>query len=308
MWTRAVAVLTLYSGCGINPAFTEASSTTAATTGAEPVTTTTTTTGTTTVGLAATGDASTTPSLTDTLDLSTTGDPTSTTTATTILPDDTTTGPPASGACPDDDALIACYRFEEDPPDGVLVDGSKNAHHGSRAGTNAVASVDGFGAAVDLLGGSDVHVVYDPAFAPPELTVAAFVFIKNGQENKALLDRKGSYGLYLTNGIVECRLHGNDFDGTVGFDIDDERWYHFACTYDGKKLRLHGHGLEFNPTPAAAGLDGMVADTPGAEFLIGRMAGDDNTKYMGWVDQVLVFGRALGDDEVCGLAGPLCKP
>ncbi|MBL9102960.1 MAG: LamG domain-containing protein [Myxococcales bacterium] len=316
----AAVVVGWVAACGINPAYDDRpASTSGATTGTPPIASTSATTGappapTTsagdpTDGLDGGGDTSTS---TTTSSTGTTGTTSSTATGTTDALDTGSssgdaTGGLTPGACDvADPALIACYRFEEDPPNGALIDGSMYAHHGTRAGTNSVASFTGFGKAGDLLGGSDVHVSTDPDFVPPQLTVALVVFVKQGQIGKGLVHRDGAYSLSLGDGTIKCRIDTEGGNLEQAVDIDEERWYHFACTYDGDKMTLHGHGLEFNPSPVSVGLTGKLIDKPGAELTIGRLAGDDSTKYSGWIDQVMIFNRVLEHAEICELAGELC--
>lgn len=306
-----VVLLAMLTACGINPAYDEAyssqasslSASTANTTTGAPSPTTTgpaSTSGTTTGGLEATADGESTST-----SISSTSSVTSATSDTSTASDASTTGPPA-GDCPaDDPSLIACYAFEEDPQTGMMVDGSMYGFHGSRAGTGAIASVAGFGSAVDLNLGSDVHVVYHEEFAPAKLTLAAFIYIDQGQVNRGLIDRAGSYGLYLTDGGVMCRITTDSATVQVEVAVEPDRWYHFACTYDGEKIKLHGHGLELEPLPVEIFISGEINDTP-AEFILGRVAGDDATKLHGALDQVMVFDRALEPWQICDLAGPLC--
>lgn len=312
----AAVVVGWVAACGLNPAYDDRpASTGAATTGPPPIATTSATTGvppdpTTSAGDPTDGLGGDTSTSAATSSTSTT----TTTTGTTAALDsgsssggDDTTGGLTPGACDvADPALLACYRFEEDPPDGALLDGSMYAHHGTRAGTNSVASFAGFGKAADLLGGSDVHVSTASDFLPPQLTVALVVFVKQGQVGKGLVHRDGAYSLSLGDGTIKCRIdtEGGYLEQEV--DIDAERWYHFACTYDGDEMTLHGHGLEFDPSPVPVGLTGKLVDKPGAELTIGRLAGDDGTKYSGWIDQVMIFNRALEHAEICELAGELC--
>lgn len=306
-----VEVLAMLTACGINPAYDEAASSQAstlstsaadATTGVPPPTTTgpASTSGTTTGGLDATAEAeSTSTSTSSTPTTITTTSDTSTTSGA------STTGSPA-GDCPaDDPSLIACYAFEEDPETGMMVDGSMSGFHGSRAGTGAVPSVAGFGSAVDLDPGSDVHVIYHEEFVPAKLTLAAFIYIDQAQVNRGLIDRAGSYGLYLTEGRVMCRVTTEFATVQVELAVAFDRWYHFACTYDGERIKLHGHGPGFEPMPLEILITGEIKDNPG-EFILGRVAGDDSTKLHGALDQVMVFDRALEPWQICDLAGPLC--
>ena len=306
-----------WSACGLNPAFDEgaasvsgASATggasgattagTASTTAGEP-----TTSAGTTAGIGATGEAGTTEAGTTEAGTTeaTSGSTTETGGAATATGEGST-GVAADGCPADDPSLIACYAFEE-PGDGTMYDGSMYAHDGSRAGALPIASADAsLGSAIKLEPGSDVHVGDFEAFAPAELTLAAFVYIDQAQADRGLIDRDESYRLYFNGEAIKCKLY-NDSDDDIEVAVALNTWYHVACTFDGDTLRLHVHGVGFDET-TAADPSGEQPYVP-SEFVIGREIGDDTTKVHGRMDQVMLFDRVLGDAEICELAGPLCS-
>lgn len=321
MRARAAAVVWMVAACGVNPAFDEAVSVAATvvepTTEVAPPGTSTTsgaapTSGTTEAGSAAAGGstgATMAVVSTSSSDDWTSSDPGTTGTMDTggTSTDDATTAAPVPGECPEDDALIACYRFEEGPGDGPMLDDSGNGRDGTRGGAGSVPSVAGYGAAIELSSFSDVHVTDSAAFAPSALTVATFVYLQPGQMNRGLIDRAGSYRLYVANNSVQCRLQLSGIDMIeFGIPLAAERWYHVACTYSGGKLRMYVHAVGAEPTTLGADAAGELLSPMGSEFILGRVAGDDSTRLTGWMDQVMLFGRALEYQEVCALAGPLC--
>ncbi len=307
-WTRTLLAIALpgaLAACGINPAFTQTSDTTDAAT--EPTTAppdppTSSTT------IASLPDPTTSAGTSGALDATGLDDTTTTSSTTTSDTGDTgdtsTTGAPTDD-CPDDDALIACYPFPAQEY-AVLVDGSGNGHDGTLANVNLPASPLGYGQAVEFYSDeSRATVAYDEAFTVEELTIAAFVFVKS--KHKAIVDKHGQYAMFVDDGQASCILRGEGVVTTIQTSIpNDEQWLHLACTYDGEFLTIH---VAYKGSPQSTQ---SVSHEPGidqdseSDLAIGRDDPEDQAHFIGLIDQVLVYDRALGPDEICGLADPLC--
>jgi hypothetical protein len=301
------ALLPTLAACGTNPAFDEpvtgappdppASSSgavdppTPTTTG---TTSDTTTTGTTTGAV----DPTTTGASSGT---TTTADPT--TSGTTTTGDETTTGA-LDPACPDDPDLVACYHF----PAGeftTLVDGSPAQRDGTLKDVNLPGGLPGHGAAAEFIDQSRATVKYDPAFGPKVFTLAALAFVKS--KNRAVIDKQGQYALFVDDNEATCLVRAADTSITeVHAPIVQEAWLHLACTYDGATLTIHVHrdGMPVvaNPTGWAKGVDTTAA----SDLAIGRDAPEESAFYLGLLDDVMIYRRALNPQELCVLAGPLC--
>ncbi len=316
-WTRtslAIALPGALVACGINPAFTQTSDTTDAatdpTTGPpDPLTSSTasaslpdpTTSAGTSGGLDATGPDDTTS--TSSTSTSSTSTASTTTSSTSDTGDTGTTGAPTDD-CPDDDALVACYPFPAREY-AVLVDGSGNGHDGTLANVNLPDNPLGYGQAVEFYSdGSRATVAYDEAFTVEELTIAAFVFVKS--KHKAIVDKHGQYAMFVDDGQASCILRGAGVLTTIQTSIpNDEQWLHLACTYDGDFLTIHVAYKGSRSSQSVSHEPGIDQD-PESDLAIGRDAPEDQAHFIGLIDQVLVYDRALGADEICGLADPLC--
>jgi len=85
-----------------------------------------------------------------------------------------------------------------------------------------------------------------------------------------------------------------------------DRWYHVAGTYDGTNLCYYIDGvLDTNLTVSVPG--GTVRENAGMSLMIGRQGGYRFNWLDAWlngnVDDVRVYNRALGTDEIAELAG-----
>jgi hypothetical protein len=312
-WTsRALALHSALAACGINPAFNQTSDTTDAT--ADPSSgapdTPTSTSSTSSAANTTLPDPTTTTETSGGLDATNTDDGTSTsTTSTTSTIGDATTGDATTGTplrdCPVDDALIACYPFPAQEY-AILVDGSGNGRHGTLADINLQSNPLGYGQAVEFYSdNSRATVPYDEAFTVDELTVAAFVFVKS--EHKAIVDKHGQYAMFVEDGQASCILRGGNGMATIAkVNIPlDEQWIHLACTYNGEFLTIYVASKAFQQASSMSHAHG-IDPVPESDLAIGRDHPEDDFHFIGMIDHVLVYGRALASDEVCALADPLC--
>lgn len=263
------------------------STTAGATTGAD--TTEIVTTG--TDGVVSTGDVAGT---------STTG--TSTTGPLTTAPE--TTGPrldmggPAPYTCPADQAVVACYLFEDGWDDNVLVDGGPANLDGVMYGATPVAGYRGLAAGSGFA--TELSVSSPELLRTEQWTVTAWVRLDHYPAGArcGVLDRDGDYGIFiLASGVVHC-------GGTVGLDslskVSPGTWTHLACQWDkGKGIRVFVDGkLEAevpwqDSVPAADPTLVIANDSPPSV----------EEALPGAVDEVIVWRKVLSADELCVLAG-----
>lgn len=312
--------LLLAAACGKNPAF--GLSAADADTGAPPDASTstgllelpTTTAATTTIvdttsqlDVTGPGDATST---TTTAGETTTGESTTTTDEDSTDEDSSTGIITASSECPDSDSLVACYRFSSDAPQGQLIDESGNGLHGQLEFANITPSFANYGTGLDLQPNNVVQAKPSPKFSTQQFTVSLFVFVKQGQQSlqrKALLDKEGSYELFLHNSDAHCRIRDKMLQLDIAVPVVSEVWNHLACTYDGETLAIHVHTDGVKPKTMPLGYQGGLGTDMAKPFVIGRSPGDPLTAYAGPIDHVLVFSEALAPAHLCQLAGPLCS-
>jgi len=75
-----------------------------------------------------------------------------------------------------------------------------------------------------------------------------------------------------------------------------EEWHHIGLTYDGDVARLYADGVEVASAAKSWNL------TRGRAH-IGRQVNDAAEFWVGAVDEVRIYGRALSPDEMAWLAG-----
>lgn len=295
--------LVVLAGCGVNPAFDMT------TTGAAGESSTGTPPSPTTGPASSSSDASTaSDASTGSVEPASTSS-TSSTTTTTATSDETTsgtTGPNVKDmACPDLDALVACYTFPEDAGDS-LIDGSGNMLDGDKKFTNPAASVPGYGSGVEFIEQSDVFAKPSAKFTTKYFTVTTFAFVKQGGMGKALIDKQFHYALFAADGEAICVVRSTGGMKTVKRPIPVEQWIHLSCTFDGAEVRLRVYGPGAPTEPGVAPLAGILDPDVDSELRLGFDPPTLSTKFNGKLDHVLVFSEALGDDTLCALASPLC--
>ena len=77
--------------------------------------------------------------------------------------------------------------------------------------------------------------------------------------------------------------------------LQANRWTHLACTFDGAAIRIYIDGTAVTTLPAPSTIPFMSGSQP--ELIVGTDSAGDET-YMGMVDDVRVWGRALSASEV----------
>ncbi len=88
---------------------------------------------------------------------------------------------------------------------------------------------------------------------------------------------------------------------TPGNQLIIDEWYHVACTYDGAQMRIYGNGnlLASLPKTGSVNVDAAVLATIGDQ-----PAGAGSNPFVGTIDDVRIYERALSDAELSVLANP----
>jgi hypothetical protein len=208
--------------------------------------------------------------------------------------------------------LVAHWRFEEDS--GLIAqDGSGNGHDGEVS--SGTARVPGrIGGALSFDGEKDGVTVrsvegMSPQAETGEMTLALWVRVarmpeETGQKRRPIAAkgdlRAWEYALCLnSNGkfeFVVWTLEGITHGAASGGAATPNQWHHLAGVFErGKSIRLHVDGREAARSTAFTG----TAEPSGSSFYIGRRG--DGQFFAGSVDDVRLYRRALGDDEIKGL-------
>ena len=200
-----------------------------------------------------------------------------------------------------DETLVLCLSFDEGQGD-IAHDSSSYGFHAKVSGATWV---DGkFGKALRFDGQDDFVSVGDA----PELrlleggTVMAWIYLE-GQGTSVWprivakeLKTNSSGGYHMPIDWGKGRLLRFVIDGgagnSVGDPLDFEKWYHVAVAFDGENLRFYINGEKVAEVPQ----EKPLPDTE-AELWIGNSPAGDRP-FQGIIDEVRIWSRALGDDEI----------
>ena len=200
--------------------------------------------------------------------------------------------------------LIAAYTFDEGSGD-TAEDISGNGHEGIISAGDWTDGV--FGGAAEFTGGQS-HMAADDVFlALPNnaITVGAWFQLLEHTTYEGIISGSEAgvgevapeccqYRIMINPGFSPFYNAGGHTDVPVaGVTVEQETWYHYVMTIDGDvKIYLDGEliheSLAINdPLPELA--------TP---LLVATGEGPGTWPLTGYVDEVVVFDRALTEDEV----------
>jgi len=214
---------------------------------------------------------------------------------------DASTGATAQCDVTGDSSLQLCLTFDHDP---TVQDLSAGAHPTTIA--EAVTRIDRntTTSAVALTESSKLHFADDPKFDVTLLTIDMWIAPAPGatSTHSGLLDNNTQYFLtYEMDGKIRCGIGGKAV--TSSDSIPASTWRHVACTYGiNGELRVYVDGdrsgcLDVDMAIPTGGTDGIAI---GASYSV---SGSFAEHYVGGIDAVHVYGRALSDPQVCALAG-----
>jgi hypothetical protein len=207
-----------------------------------------------------------------------------------------------------DPELIGHWTFDEGSGFEVL-DMSENQNQGSVQG--ATWSSGKLAGALEFDGGSDRVLIGDqPSLDVSEpITLAAWVY-RNGDQSgwRSVITREEGatpfeyYQLGFNNNGYNIIIHTDSgwriLDGPVA---PNGVWVHLAATYDGSEVRLYVDGLVVAQDSHSGTFS--ADDTP---IVIGAATNDFGSTYIegfwGKIDDVRVYSRALGQQEIQELA------
>lgn len=207
------------------------------------------------------------------------------------------------GSCPVMDGLVACYLFPEGET-SQLVDGSGNGHHGAMSAVELVDGAPQQGKAGQFSARSQAQIPNDEAFNPALFTIAMLAAPSPAAGEVTLVDKDNQFVVSRNGSSITCLVvteMGNV--GGASVSAANDTWSHIACAFDGKKVTLWRHGA--GEAMQSNSLLGSLGKNNGG-IQVGKNSPELDKAYLGKLDRVLFFERALSGDEVCKLAGPLC--
>lgn len=229
---------------------------------------------------------------------------------------------PAGDALPDALrlGLVLYYSFDRDE-EGKVTDRSRKRNHGEVTGAKWTARGK-VGGAYEMDGRtSQIQSVTNVAIekSTPR-TIAGWIRCDNIPFGHLAVPigfgRSNSYGdpncagtmcaigVHSDRGTPTVGMWGvNEGDVWSSTPLSLERWYHVAATYDGETVRFYRDG-ELDVSKEVS------LNTPPSPLAIGRIWGDypPRSRFVGAVDEVMVFNRALTPKEVWQLRDAQIQP
>jgi hypothetical protein len=208
-----------------------------------------------------------------------------------------------------DPMLRACYRFDEGAG-AVLHDGTTN--HNDGAITGATWGTGHTGGALSFDGALTTQVAIPDVASlriTGSLTLEAWIrptVVGTDPLWDRLIDRgvNTGYGMGLGGGTASLCLRimttFSDLECSTAV-ISTGRWTHVAGTYNGTAMTVYVDGVA-SGTLAKSG----AMATPALTTLLGNRAEEPSTTsypYSGLLDDVRIYARAKGADEICQAAG-----
>jgi hypothetical protein len=202
---------------------------------------------------------------------------------------------------PGTDGLVAYYALDNDANDA-----SGNGLDGALMGDpNFVEGIAGM--AMDLDGVDDyIDCGNDPVIdAISEISVSAWLNIRSINTAWQAAVAKGENAWRLSNVNMDPRFHFGvtwwnqpevySVDGVteVGFD----EWHHVTGTYDGADVKIYLDGALDASAPTTVPIG--ISTT---NLFIGLNPESDGTFWDGLIDEVMIYQRALSEEEVLYLA------
>lgn len=221
------------------------------------------------------------------------------------------------------DGVIAAWTFD----DGKVTDAIGDAH-GELFKAAKIVDKGRFGKALDVDGSKDTRAEVpfnaglENAIEGPH-TVSYWLYVRNGADHAGVWKgEKVGWGAHFTFRLLTLNNTDMTFGTTNGGTenwmrtdgvIDAEEWYHVCQTADGEEAiaYVQEDGGKIN-IPASGQANPQVAPEPynlfkdrpleiGAGRQIGGNAGND-TFLDGMIDEIIIWDRALSEDEVQDLA------
>lgn len=160
----------------------------------------------------------------------------------------------------------------------------------------------GDGSAIHTSDGSTgvVTIPYEPygTYAAPKVTAEAWIRTNTlSSTTRTIVRRPGVFRLSLQGGkaygavAVTDGATSTQLSMTGTTDLHDGRWHHVALTYDGTTSRLFVDGAQ----QGTGSFTGRLADAPNVGLTVGNSV--DSTPFMGEIDEVAVYGHALGASD-----------
>jgi hypothetical protein len=225
-------------------------------------------------------------------------------------------GPLRANLQPDDPSLVGVWLFDEGAGD-LVADASANGNDGFiLAGGDDYVWEDGkFGTAIVSPGDGSIDVDESDSLAEIAEAMTVAAWFRVDADSDTGVRKQGSFLLEDQSGsepfpdaFVTCFWTDTGVNCFFGqTELDQEVWNHVAATYDGEFVEMYINGepesavgfLTGSGDPVEPELSGDIQ--PGAGNPLQLKYGPES--YIGGIDEVAIFNRALSQDEIKDLMG-----
>jgi hypothetical protein len=195
-------------------------------------------------------------------------------------------------------ALIAAYSFDAGSGP-TLADASGNNRNGTLV-NGPMWTTGQAGGALSFDGANDYVTIADFA-APANLTLEAWIYpSNNGGKDSIILAKNGAEYDFRITGLgylnaISAGVSLIDSSFTFYAPVNANQWYHVAYTFD---RIAHTHKLYRNSVLVASGTNtGTISNTTNALW-IGRNSQWNFGTFLGKIDNVRIYDRALTQPEI----------
>ena len=201
-------------------------------------------------------------------------------------------------------SLVAHWRFDDDPEDGVF-DSSGRGHHATcQECPELVIGRMGGGYEFDAIFEEIIVVPDHPDFRGP-YTIAAWIYAESAGEGEqmAILSKPfgsgtgNSWQLELLGDGAVSLSGGDPHSLSSGGPLPAREWHHVAGRFDGVEKELFIDGKEVKEVDATVEYDGHAIYLGGDQN-----GGAEVLHWDGVIDDVRIYSRALEDAEIEALA------
>lgn len=179
----------------------------------------------------------------------------------------------------------------------VALDESANKNDG-----NVVGSADGwrpsagrYNGALELSGGRHVEIA-SAAMSSGKMTIAVWIQQPVAPTADQAIVSKGTaaWGLFRTVAPGEIEFRGcNGAWNISGIGLADGKWHHVAAVYNGLRVLLYADGVLKNSFVPSGPLGSNASP-----ILLGKDPANAASPFVGFLDDVLLYNRALSDEEI----------
>ncbi|MHC4621909.1 MAG: LamG domain-containing protein, partial [Planctomycetota bacterium] len=223
---------------------------------------------------------------------------------------------------PSTDGLVGWWKLD-DGDGNTAADWSSYAVQGTVEGRYSwVTGFDGVNGAVEFSGDGGRVLVPDGAHLRPadKVTATAWVYYPKSQNHDARIvckgaDNKETFGMEINSNdrfLFRVRSDGNtsqlpgyDVNSASGYLRQDE-WIHLAGTFDGAadtvKCYVNGQVVDRRDDVNFVSALGKTLSQDTKDLGIGNRSDSTNREFIGVIDDVRVYSRALSEAEIGWLA------